>query len=97
VGHFSFAFEWILEEDERNKLKEIYREFEKSYPDRVQMDTTIVDGQKLVARHYINFLPGTSFGVSLIPSRFLTTNVFRELIAWANGNVPLILLQQGLQ
>ena len=66
-GPFFIAFEWILEEDERNKLKEIYREFEKSYPGRVQMDTTVVDGQKLVARHYINFLPGTSFGVSLIP------------------------------
>jgi hypothetical protein len=66
-GPFFIAFEWILEEDERNKLKEIYREFEKSYPERVQMDTTIVDGQKLVARHYINFLPGTSFGVSLLP------------------------------
>jgi CubicO group peptidase (beta-lactamase class C family) len=66
-GPFFIAFEWILEEDERNALKEIYREFEKSYPERVGMDTTIVDGKKLAARHYINFLPGTSFGVSLIP------------------------------
>ena len=66
-GPFFIAFEWILEEDERNELKEIYREFEKSYPDRVRMDTTIVDGEKLVAPNYINFLPGTSFGVSRIP------------------------------
>ena len=66
-GPFFIAFEWILEDDERSKLKEIYREFERSYPDRVRMDTTIVDGKKLAALHYINFLPGTSFGVSLLP------------------------------
>ncbi len=66
-GPFFIAFEWILEEDERSELKEIYREFERSYPDRVRMDTTIVEGKKLAASHYINFLPGTSFGVSLLP------------------------------
>jgi len=66
-GPFFIAFEWIMEEEERNALKEIYRQFEKSYPDRVRMDTTIVEGKKLPARHYINFLPGTSFGVSLLP------------------------------
>lgn len=66
-GSFFIAFEWILEEDERRALKEIYREFEKLYPDRVRMDTTLLEGKKIAARHYINFLPGTSFGVSLIP------------------------------
>lgn len=64
-GPFFLAFEWIMEESERDELKEIYRQFETSFPERVVMDSTEVDGTTLPARHYIKFLPGTSFGVSL--------------------------------
>jgi hypothetical protein len=66
-GPFYIAFEWIMEEKDRDALKAMYRDFEKTYPERVKMDTTLVDGKKVAARHYINFLPGTSFGVSLLP------------------------------
>lgn len=66
-GPFYIAFEWIMEEKDRDALKAVYREFEKTYPERVQMDTALVDGKKVAARHYVNFLPGTSFGVSLLP------------------------------
>jgi hypothetical protein len=66
-GPFYIAFEWIMDEKDRDALKALYRDFEKTYPERVKMDTTLVDGKKVAARHYINFLPGTSFGVSLLP------------------------------
>jgi len=91
-GPFFIAFEWILEEDERKTLKEIYRQFEKSYPDRVRMDTTIVEGKKLTALHYINFLPGTSFGVSLLPyslSNYQTFSRSNSLGEWKRA--PFIL------
>jgi CubicO group peptidase (beta-lactamase class C family) len=91
-GPFFIAFEWIMEEEERNALKEIYRQFEKSYPDRVRMDTTIVEGKKLAARSYINFLPGTSFGVSLLPyslSNYLTFSRSNSLGEWKRA--PFIL------
>lgn len=66
-GPFFLAFEWIMEEQERKELKEIYRDFEANYPERVVMDTVMVDGKEIVNRHYIKFLPGTAFGVSLLP------------------------------
>ncbi|MBN7803120.1 carboxypeptidase-like regulatory domain-containing protein [Algoriphagus aestuariicola] len=66
-GPFFLAFEWIMEESERNQLKEIYRNFEQQYPERVVMDSTLVDGKIIPALHYIHFLPGTAFGVSLLP------------------------------
>lgn len=66
-GPFFLAFEWILEEDEREALKQVYREFEQLHPERVVMDSTLVDGEIIPALHYINFLPGTAFGVSLLP------------------------------
>lgn len=66
-GPFFLAFEWIMEESERNELKEIYRNFEQQYPERVVMDSTLVDGKVIPTLHYIHFLPGTAFGVSLIP------------------------------
>ncbi len=64
-GAFFLAFEWILEETEQNALKQIYRDFEEEFPERVVIDSTLVDGVKLPRRHYIKFLPGTAFGVSL--------------------------------
>ncbi len=67
AGPFFLAFEWIMEEGERDTLKQIYREFEQVHPERVVMDTTLVDGTMILALHYINFLPGTAFGVSLLP------------------------------
>ncbi|OOG76809.1 carboxypeptidase-like regulatory domain-containing protein [Algoriphagus sp. A40] len=67
AGPFFLAFEWILEEDERDALKQIYREFEQLHPERVVMDSTLVDGEMIPALHYIHFLPGTAFGVSLLP------------------------------
>lgn len=91
-GPFFIAFEWILEEEDRKTLKEIYRQFEKSYPDRVVMDTTIVEGKKLAVRHYINFLPGTSFGVSLLPyslSNYQTFSRSNSLGEWKRA--PFIL------
>lgn len=66
-GPFFLAFEWILDEDEREALKQLYREFEKLHPERVVMDSTLVDGKIIPALHYIHFLPGTAFGVSLLP------------------------------
>lgn len=66
-GPFFLAFEWILEEDEREALKQVYREFEQLHPERVVMDSSLVDGEIIPALHYINFLPGTAFGVSLLP------------------------------
>jgi hypothetical protein len=66
-GPFFLAFEWILEEEERNDLKQIYREFEQLHPERVVMDSTLVDGKMIPALHYVHFLPGTAFGVSLLP------------------------------
>lgn len=66
-GPFFLAFEWILEEDEREALKQVYRQFEEQYPERVVMDSTLVDGEIIPALHYIQFLPGTAFGVSLLP------------------------------
>ena len=66
-GPFFLAFEWILEEDEREALKQVYRQFEEQYPERVVMDSTLVDGKIIPALHYIQFLPGTAFGVSLLP------------------------------
>ena len=66
-GPFFLAFEWILEEDEREALKQVYREFEALHPERVVMDSTLVDGKIIPALHYIQFLPGTAFGVSLSP------------------------------
>lgn len=67
TGPFFLAFEWIMEEEERDDLKQIYREFEQLHPERVVMDSTLVDGEMIPALHYIHFLPGTAFGVSLLP------------------------------
>lgn len=65
-GPFFIAFEWIMDDKDRQGLKQVYREFEKLHPERVR-DTMMIDGRKVAVRNYEKFLPGTSFGVSLIP------------------------------
>lgn len=64
---FFLAFEWILEDQERQDIVRQYMAYKKSNPDNVTLDTVIVDGEKIGFYSWHQFMVGTAFSVSYTP------------------------------
>ncbi len=64
---FYLVFEWILEDNQRLDLLKEYAKYKKVHPEKVTIDTALVDGKKISFINWNGFMVGTSFGVSLIP------------------------------
>jgi hypothetical protein len=64
VPSFFVAFEWLIEDEDRQLLLEQYKEYRRQFPKRVTADTLEVAGQKVVYNNWRGFRAGTSFGSS---------------------------------
>jgi len=64
---FFLVFEWIMEDKDRLNLLHHYATYRKNNPDKVTADTIIVRGEKIGFRNYLQFSPGTHFGISATP------------------------------
>jgi len=64
---FYLVFEWILEDNERLTILKEYALYKKAHPEKVTIDTALVDGKKISFVSWNGFMMGTSFGVSQIP------------------------------
>lgn len=61
------VFEWILDDIDRQWLTNQYKLFNIQYPEKVKIDTSLVEGKKIPYVHWQGFKIGTSFGVSIEP------------------------------
>ena len=58
---FFLVFEWLIEDDDRKLLMEMYREFERLFPRRVTTDTLRIDDEQITYHSYHGYRAGTSF------------------------------------
>lgn len=61
---FFIMFEWILDDKDRIDIVNRYLEFIRLNPDRVILDTIVVDGEKVQTTEFKNFHLGTIFGTT---------------------------------
>ncbi|HLT73671.1 MAG TPA: carboxypeptidase-like regulatory domain-containing protein [Ohtaekwangia sp.] len=61
---FYLVFEWLIDDDDRRLLMEMYREFERQFPKKVTTDTVMVEGEKITFSSYHGYRAGTSFASS---------------------------------
>jgi hypothetical protein len=61
---FFLVFEWLIEDDDRRLLMEMYREFERLFPRRVTVDTLQIDDEQITYHSYHGYRAGTSFACS---------------------------------
>lgn len=61
---FFLVFEWLIEDDDRRLLMEMYREFERLFPRKVTTDTLQIDDEKITYHSYHGYRAGTSFACS---------------------------------
>jgi hypothetical protein len=61
---FFVAFEWLVEEEDREIVREQYAEFRRQFPSRVTVDTVVVDGEKTMINNWHGLRAGTAFGSS---------------------------------
>ncbi len=61
---FFIMFEWILDDKARIDIVDSYVEYMKSNPDKVILDTIVVDGEKVQTTRFKNFRLGTIFGTT---------------------------------
>lgn len=59
---FFVAFEWIVDEGDREIVREQYAEFRRQFPTRVTVDTVVVDGEKTTINNWHGLRAGTAFG-----------------------------------
>ena len=65
-GDFYLVFEWLLDEDDRNYLFLRYELFKEQYPDKVKVNYSYIDGEKVPYLNYQgNIYAGPSFGMSV--------------------------------
>lgn len=61
---FFLVFEWLIEDDDRRLLMEMYREFQRLFPKKVTTDTLRVDDEQITYHSYHGYRAGTSFACS---------------------------------
>ncbi len=61
---FYLMFEWIMEDKDRLALMDQYVQFKKQNPDRFSIDTSMVNGEKILVNSYHGFTAGTLFAAS---------------------------------
>ena len=61
---FFLVFEWLIDDDDRRLLMDMYREFERQFPKKVTTDTVVVEGEKITFNSYHGYRAGTSFASS---------------------------------
>ncbi len=61
---FFLVFEWLIEDDDRRLLMEMYREFQRLFPKKVTTDTLHVDDEEITYHSYHGYRAGTSFACS---------------------------------
>ncbi len=61
---FFIVFEWLIEDDDRKLLMDMYREFARLYPRRVTTDTLQIDDEQVTFNSYHGYRAGTSFASS---------------------------------
>ena len=61
---FYLMFEWIMEDKDRLALMDQYVQFKKQNPDKVSVDTSMVNGEKILVNSYRGFTAGTLFAAS---------------------------------
>ncbi|MBD2756211.1 carboxypeptidase-like regulatory domain-containing protein [Spirosoma validum] len=64
---FFLAFEWILDDNDRRWVLNQYKEFAIANPQRVKIDTIVVEGKKIPHVNWRGISVGTSFRVSTLP------------------------------
>lgn len=64
---FFLAFEWLLDDNDRRWVLNQYKEFAVTNPQKVKIDTTLVDGKKVPHLNWRGISVGTSFRVSTLP------------------------------
>jgi hypothetical protein len=65
---FFVAFEWLVEDEDRQIVREQYAEFRRQFPHRVTVDTVIIDGEKTTINNWHGLRAGTAFGSSSLRS-----------------------------
>lgn len=61
---FFLVFEWLIEDDDRRLLMDMYREFQRLFPKKVTTDTLRVDDEQITYHSYQGYRAGTSFASS---------------------------------
>lgn len=64
---FFLAFEWILDDNDRRWILNQYKEFAVTNPQKVKIDTIVVEGKKIPHVNWRGISVGTSFRVSTLP------------------------------
>jgi CubicO group peptidase (beta-lactamase class C family) len=89
---FFLVFEWIMEEKDRLALLDQYLQYRKNNPDKVVADTMIVRGEKIGFRNYLQFSPGTHFGVSALPFSLRHYKSYYRLNSFAEWRTAPVIL-----
>lgn len=66
-NRFFLAFEWLLDDNDRRWVLNQYREFALAYPQRVKIDTTLLEGRRVPYVNWKGLTVGTVFRVSTLP------------------------------
>ena len=61
---FYLTFEWILSQKERKQIGETYRQFMERFPEKVKIDTVMVEGEPIITQFISTLLTGTIFGTT---------------------------------
>ncbi len=64
VSAFYLTFEWILNKEDRRYIAGKYDEYMRLNPDRVEYDTTTINGEEVITRRIGKVLAGTIFGTT---------------------------------
>ena len=64
VDQFYLTFEWILNQNDRKFISDVYENYMKDFPDQVLHDTIVIDGDSISRRKISKVLAGTIFGTT---------------------------------
>jgi hypothetical protein len=98
---FYLVVEWLMTDQDRLSLLGQYNEYRKAHPERVTVDTAIVDGKKVSFYSWQGLIAGTFLAVSRIPfslnnyKAFVRDNSFGE---WRRSpSIPTITIHTSDQ
>ncbi len=99
--HFFLVAEWLMTEQDRLSLLGQYKQYRMDHPERVTVDTSIVDGKKVTFYSWHGLMAGTFLAVSRIPfslnnyKAFIRENSFGE---WKRSpSIPTITIHTSDQ
>jgi len=89
---FFLTFEWILNKADRKYIGNAYEEYMNLYPDRVDYDTTTIDGEEVIHTRINHVVAGTIFGTT--PSQkdrnnFVTYSRYSSFGKWERSSSTL--------